>query len=183
MILSAREPDPDLCHDSRMPDSITQDLTLMLTRELDGIAREIEAFPDDASIWRVCPGVSNAAGNLALHVAGNLQHFVGGLLGHTGYLRDREKEFGRRSGTRAEVIEELGRARMVVAQVLPSLPPATLSAGMAHDQLPRPVRAQRMLIHLAAHAGFHLGQIGYLRRILTGENRSVGPLPVTTLAD
>ena len=63
---------------------LTEDLALMLTRELDGVAREIEAFPDDASIWRVGPGVTNAAGNLALHVAGNLQHFVGALLGQTG---------------------------------------------------------------------------------------------------
>jgi uncharacterized damage-inducible protein DinB len=164
-----------------MATALTEDLALMLTRELDGVAREIEAFPDDASIWRVGPGVTNAAGNLALHLAGNLQHFVGALLGHTGYVRDREKEFAQRSGTRAEVIEELLRARAVVVQVLPSLPAATLNSTLAHDKLPTPVQAQRLLIHLAAHAGFHLGQIGYLRRMLTGENRSVGPLPVSLL--
>jgi uncharacterized damage-inducible protein DinB len=166
-----------------MPTSLTADLALMLTRELDGVAREIEAFPDDASIWQVRPGVTNAAGNLALHVAGNLQHFVGALLGRTGYVRDREKEFAQRSGTRAEVLEELLRARAVVAQVLPALPAATMNSTLAHDKLPTPVRAQRLLIHLAAHAGFHLGQIGYLRRMLTEENRSVGPLPVTKLVE
>ena len=96
-------------------------------------------------------------------------------------MRNREKEFAQRSGTRAEVLEELLRARAVVLQVLPSLPAATLNSTLAHDKLPTPVRAQRLLIDLAAHAGFHLGQIGYLRRMLTGENRSVGPLPVASL--
>jgi len=156
-------------------------MALMLTRELDGIAREIEAFPDDISIWQAAPGVTNAAGNLALHIAGNLQHFVGTLLGNTGYVRDRDREFGQRSGTRHEVVEELRRARAVVANVLPSLPGAALETTLSPQSMPGPVPAQRLLVHLCAHAGFHLGQIGYLRRILTGENRSVGPLPVSVL--
>jgi uncharacterized damage-inducible protein DinB len=164
-----------------MTSSITADMALLLTREVDGIAREIEAFPDDASIWQVRPGVTNAAGNLALHIAGNLQHFVGALLGQTGYVRNREREFAQRSGTRREVLEELLRARAVVAQVLPSLPAATLETTLEAQSMPGPIPAQRLLMHMCAHAGFHLGQIGYLRRILTGENRSVGPLPVAPL--
>ena len=166
-----------------MPTPLTADLALILTRELDGIAREIEAFPDDVSIWQAAPGVTNAAGNLALHIAGNLQHFVGALLGNTGYVRDRDREFGQRSGTRQQVVEELRRARAVVSDVLPSLPAAALETMLSPQSMPGPVRAQRLLVHLCAHAGFHLGQIGYLRRILTGENRSAGPLPVTVLFD
>jgi hypothetical protein len=170
-------------YDDAMPSPLTRDLTLMLTREVDGIAREIEAFPDDESIWQVAPGVTNAAGNLALHIAGNLQHFVGALLGNTGYVRDRNREFSQRSGTRREVVEELARARAVVQGVLPSLPEQALDATLTTHSLPGPVPAQRLLIHMCAHAGFHLGQIGYLRRIVTGENRSAGPLPVAALFD
>jgi hypothetical protein len=161
--------------------SIAADVALLLTREVDGIAREIEAFPDDASIWQISPGVTNAAGNLALHVAGNLQHFVGAMLGQTGYVRNREREFAQRSGTRREVVEEMLRARAIVAQVMPSLPAAALETMLEAQSLPGPIPAQRLLMHMCAHAGFHLGQIGYLRRILTGENRSVGPLPVAPL--
>jgi hypothetical protein len=51
-------------------------------------------------------------------VAGNLQHFIGSVLGNTGYVRDRAAEFARRSGNRAEVIAELTRARQVVISVL-----------------------------------------------------------------
>jgi uncharacterized damage-inducible protein DinB len=168
-------------YDRDVPHSLLSDVALILTRELDGAAREVHAFPDDASLWNAAPGVTNSAGNLALHVAGNLQHFVGALLGGTDYVRDRDAEFGRRSGTRAAVVEELARAREVVASVLPSLPESALEATLTHPMLPGPVPAQRLLVHLCAHAGFHLGQIGYLRRVLTGENRSVGPLPVALL--
>lgn len=166
-----------------MPTPLTSDLTLMLTRELDGIAREIEAFPDDTTIWQVAPGVTNSAGNLALHIAGNMLHFIGTLLGNTGYVRDRDREFSQRSGTKRELLEELARARAVVQRVLPSVPPESLETTLTTHSMPGPVRAQRLLLHMCAHAGFHLGQIGYLRRIVTGENRSAGPLPVTALFD
>jgi uncharacterized damage-inducible protein DinB len=155
----------------------------MLTRELDGLAREVNVFPDDASLWVVKEGVTNSAGNLALHLAGNVQHFVGAVLGGTGYARDREAEFGRRSGTRAEVVAELARARAVVHAVLSTVPDTGLDKPMTHPMLPGPVPARRMLVHLCAHAGFHLGQAGYLRRIVTGDNHSVGPLPVQPLCD
>ena len=38
------------------------------------------------------------------------------------------------------------------------------------------------LVHLVSHLGFHLGQAGYLRRMLTGDTRSAGPLPLKALA-
>ena len=47
-------------------------------------------FPDDETVWRTLPGVPNSAGNLALHVAGNLQHFVGAVLGGSAYVRDED---------------------------------------------------------------------------------------------
>ena len=165
------------------PMSLMHDFSLILVRELDGMAREIQAFPDDASVWQSAPGVTNAAGNLALHLAGNVQHFIGALIGRTGYVRDRDAEFNRRSGTRAELVEELGRARAVVQTVLPGLPSTALEATISHPQLPGPIPAQRLLVHMCAHAGFHLGQAGYLRRFVTGENRSMGPLPVALLVD
>ena len=92
-----------------------------MVRELEGLKREIALFPDDASVWQTVPGVTNSAGNLALHVAGNLQYFIGGVLGGTGYVRNRELEFGRRSGTRAEIAAELDAAIRVVRDVLPGL--------------------------------------------------------------
>ena len=166
-----------------MSSPLMRDFTIVLTRELDGLVRELEAFPDDAAMWSVLPGVSNSAGNLTLHVAGGLLHFVGAMLGKTGYVRDRDAEFNRRSGTRAELIDEVRRARRVVETVLHALPETALESTLSHPSLPGPVPTQRMRGHLCAHAAFHLGQVGYLRRLLTGENQSAGPLPMKPLLD
>jgi hypothetical protein len=164
--------------------STASDVQLLLLRELEGFERELQLFPDDESVWRTAPGVANSAGNLALHVAGNLQHFVGAVLGKTGYVRDREQEFGRRSGTRAELVGELHKAAAAVRTVLPALPP-----GWEAETYPKPPVADRQiptgrfLLHLAVHAAFHLGQAGYLRRVLTGDVRSSGPLPLGPLGE
>ena len=98
------------------------DIALNLVRELEGLKRELACFADDESVWSTLPGVANSAGNLALHVAGNLQYFIGTVLGHTGYVRNRDVEFGRRSGPREDIYAELDAAISVVRQVLPSLP-------------------------------------------------------------
>jgi hypothetical protein len=99
----------------------TSDIETMLLRELEGFEREVSLYPDDESLWKTLPGITNSAGNLAMHVAGNLQHYIGTVLGGTGYLRNRDAEFARRSGTRAEVVSELRKAATVVRDVLPKM--------------------------------------------------------------
>jgi hypothetical protein len=86
-----------------------------------GFEREIELLPDDESVWRTVRGITNSASNLALHIAGNLQYYVGAVLGGSGYVRQRDLEFSRRSGTRREIIGELQKAAAAVRQVVPTL--------------------------------------------------------------
>lgn len=145
---------------------LAADLLVLFRRDLAAFEREVALFPDDGALWRTLPGVANGAGNLALHVAGNLRHFVGAVLGGTGYVRDREAEFGRREGPRTEVAAEL---RAALAAPFP--------AAVAGVQPP----AGRFLIHLEAHLAFHLGQAGYLRRTLTGDSRSAGAMGIGDL--
>jgi hypothetical protein len=161
--------------------TLATDVMALLTRELDGFKRELELFPDDDSLWRTVPGITNPAGNLALHVAGGLQYMIGAVLGRTGYVRDREAEFSRRAGTRSEVIAELDRARAVVRDVLPQLSESTLAGEFPEPVLGVRFQTSRFLLHLCAHAAFHLGQAGYLRRAMIGESRSSGPLPLAAL--
>src|SRR6266545_2447346 len=113
---------------------IANDVTTLLVRELEGFKRELDLFPDDESMWRTMPGVTNSAANLALHVAGGLQHLVGAVLGGTSYVRDRDAEFSRRGGTRAEVNAELDRAVVVIREILPRLREHALDA-----EFPEPV--------------------------------------------
>jgi uncharacterized damage-inducible protein DinB len=160
--------------------AVTDDFRAVLLRELQGLQREVALYPDDESLWVTRKGVANAGGNLALHVAGNIQDFIGRALGGRVYHRDREAEFARRSGTRAEVVEELRRAAAIVDEVLPGLSDERLETTFdGHPDTS--VSTRRFLLHLCTHAAFHLGQVGYLRRILTGDPRSTNSVSAALL--
>lgn len=141
-------------------------LHALLQRDLAAFTKEVEAFPDDAGLWATRPGVTNAAGNLALHVAGNLQFFVGNILGGTGYVRDRDREFNQRSGTREDVLKELGKARDVVDTVLPRLTDEDLVREFPFTMEGKRFRTDVFLLRLGVHLAYHLGQANYLRRLI-----------------
>ena len=159
--------------------SLTSDASLLLIRELRALQREILLFPDDTLLWQSLPGITNSAGNLALHVAGNLRHFIGFVIGHIPYVRNREQELGRRTGTREEVVAELDAAIVAVGKLT-----ADTALG---EEFPDPpgghhIRSGLFLMHLCAHTAYHLGQVGYLRRALTGDARTSGALPLQDIS-
>jgi hypothetical protein len=160
---------------------LAADILILFRRDLGCLSREVGAFPDDATLWRTLPGISNSAGNVALHVAGNLRHFVGAVLGATGYLRDRDREFSRREGTRAELIAELDRTALDVEVGLRAVTEATLAAPYPAAVAGHHPPTGRFLLHLEAHLAFHLGQAGYLRRALTGEAGATGGMGLAEL--
>jgi len=162
--------------------SLSNHASTLLRRELDGFSREVSLFPDDASLWKTVPGIANSAGNLTLHVAGNLRYFVGKVLGSEPYARDRDAEFGRRSGTRQELLSELQKTSDVVRKVLNGFPESRLIEEFPESVMGLRLRTDLFLLHLCVHAGFHLGQAGYLRRMVTGDLLSSGPLPLKSLS-
>lgn len=162
--------------------SETAILRALFVREIDTFVREIEALPEDR-LWQTAPGLTNSAGNLGLHLAGNLLHFVGACLGQSGYVRHRDREFSARSGTRAEVVAELTRARDVVTRVVPSLSADALAAPFPEAVGGVTFSTRAMLAHLTTHAAMHLGQLGYLRRVLTGNVTSMNPVSVREIAN
>jgi DinB superfamily len=160
---------------------VINDVRIVIGRELGAFQREIELFPDDDLVWKTVPGVVNSAGNLALHVCGNLQYFVGAQLGETGFVRNRELEFSRRSGTRAELVAGLRQTADVVDATLARLSDDTFLRAMPEAKRGMVFEAHTFLIHLCAHTAFHLGQAGYLRRALSGDPTSSGPMSLDEL--
>jgi len=157
-------------------------ISLLLTRELSAFSRELELFQDEALIWATAPGISNSAGTLTLHVCGNLQHYVGAVLGNTGYVRDRDLEFSARDLPRPLLQASLAETTEVVRTVLAGLPDQKLRADYP-DILGGPrLPTDLFLLHLTAHLAFHLGQAGYLRRVLTGANESSGAISMQALS-
>ncbi len=154
-------------------------VTAILDRDLRTLRRELEAYPDERDIWRLAPGLSNSAGTLALHLAGNLQHYLGAKLGNTGYVRDRAREFAIRDVPRAAILREVEAAHRAVEIV----------AGRQIDveaEFPEPVGnvtvvTGEFLVHSVAHFTFHLGQLDYHRRVVTGQTEGVGAVRVPEL--
>ena len=158
-------------------------LSLLITRELRAFRRELEAYPDDASVWRAVPGLPNTGGTLALHVAGNLRHFIGGVVGRDGYVRDRDAEFSRRDVPRAELIAGLDAAIASVEHALESPSKDLLRGAYPEPVAKRTVGASDFLFHLVAHLAYHLGQIDYHRRSVTADPRGVDALSVRELPE
>ena len=154
--------------------SLPAEIGGIIGRELLSLRQEIEAYPSDAELWRVVPGISNSGGTLALHLAGNLQHFVGAVLGGTSYIRNRDQEFSARGLSRVQVAAEVSAALAAVERTFRRLGPADFGA-----EYPEPVAKVRVntgdfLIHLASHLAYHLGQVDYHRRMVTGNPATVG---------
>jgi hypothetical protein len=86
---------------------IAAHLKAIILRELRALRREVEAYPDDASVWAVPAGISNSCGTLVLHLVGNLRTYVGKAIGGIAYERDRLREFSARDLPRAELLREI----------------------------------------------------------------------------
>ena len=155
----------------------------ILLRELGAVRRTVEVYPDDASLWAERSGLPNPGGTLVLHVAGNLQHFVGAVLGNSGYRRDRTAEFSRRGVSRVGLLEEIDAAAGAVERGMNAVSDDAMTAPYPEPISGRTIATGDFLAHLAAHLAYHLGQLDYHRRVVTGERSGVGALAPAELPD
>ena len=146
--------------------SITSDLAFLFDRDLAKLTQQIEAFPTDEALWQTLPGVTNAAGNLALHIEGNLREFVGRQLGNLPYERKRELEFSSKGQSRDELSKRLAEVRRSIPPIIKELSAEQMQMEYPEVVLGAATSTQEFLIHLYGHLNWHLGQIDYLRRIL-----------------
>jgi uncharacterized damage-inducible protein DinB len=160
---------------------ITETIRTLFLRELRALRREIEAYPDEALLWATPGGTTNSAGNLALHLCGNLQHFIGGKLGDTGYVRDRDAEFARRGVSRAEILAEVDAASAAITKGFDRISDDDLETRFPELIAKATVKTGEWLMHLVAHLGYHVGQIDYHRRMVTGDSTTLDVVSVREL--
>jgi uncharacterized damage-inducible protein DinB len=145
---------------------ITDALTELFERDLQRLKNEIELYKDEDNLWLVKEGIGNSAGNLCLHLLGNLSHFIGAMLGHTGYVRHREDEFSLKNIPRQDLITNIENCRLIVKTTLQKLSAEDLEKEFTQQVFDKPVTTGMMLMHLTTHLTYHLGQINYHRRLL-----------------
>ena len=145
---------------------LTETLTQLFERDLKRLANEISLYKDESHIWTVQKDISNSAGNLCLHLLGNLNHFIGATLGHTGYVRHRDDEFSLKNIPRQDLLLNISNCLLIVTETLQKLPEEDLAADFPIDVFGKKDSTEYMLIHLATHLSYHLGQINYHRRLI-----------------
>jgi uncharacterized damage-inducible protein DinB len=155
----------------------------ILLRELRSLRLELLAYPDEGLIWARPPGVANPAGTLALHIAGNMQHFIGAVLGGTGYVRDRDAEFRLRGSTREELLASIDAATAAVRKTLSNFDDERLEGLYPLEVSGKRVPTRLFLLHMSTHLAYHLGQLDYHRRIVTGQPGQVAALSLSALSD
>lgn len=135
-------------------------------RDLNKLKNEISSYKDEKNLWVIEESISNSGGNLCLHLIGNLNHFIGALLGSSGFTRDRDKEFADKNVPRTELISGIGNVIEVVKQTIVTLSDEDMNKIYPQNVFQKEMTTEYFLVALVAHLNYHLGQINYHRRLL-----------------
>ncbi|MCW3088809.1 MAG: DinB superfamily protein [Sediminibacterium sp.] len=144
---------------------LTHHLAVLFERDLLKLKNEINAYTDETKLWGTAAQISNSGGNLCLHLLGNLQFYIGAVLGGTGYVRNRPAEFSNKNIPRTEIAASIDHTSKVVRETVRSLPAEALGKEYPEKVFDQPMTVDYFLLHLLAHLNYHLGQINYHRRL------------------
>lgn len=145
---------------------LTTTLITLFKRDLNKLKAELELYKDESNLWLTPKDISNSTGTLALHIVGNLSHFVGAILGNTGYIRKRDLEFSLRGVLRNEIISQIDGVIEVVENTLNNLTQDDLDKQYPLQPFKFEMTTEYFLVHLVMHLSYHLGQVNYHRRLL-----------------
>jgi len=140
-------------------------LVTLFCRDLAKLKVELELYKTETQIWKVTGDIANSAGNLCLHLVGNLDTYIGATLGNSGYMRDRDAEFALKNIPRSELIQRIDSTNQTIQQVVPKLTDKQLKSEYPLLVLKEKTTTEYFLIHLAMHLSYHLGQVNYHRRL------------------
>jgi uncharacterized damage-inducible protein DinB len=140
----------------------------LYNRDLKRLYNEVEAYKSDAFLWQNIEGITNPAGNLALHLVGNLSEYIGRQLGEIPYQRDRAYEFSATDLSKETVLQMIENTQKSVEKALKSLKIKQFNDKYPENVLGYDMTILYFLVHLNGHLNYHLGQINYHRRILEG---------------
>lgn len=145
---------------------VIESLKILFNRDLNKLKFEIESYEFEKQIWVIDKNISNSAGNLCLHLIGNLNTYIGAEIGKTGYVRNRPLEFSLKDIPKVELISKIEDTIEVINKSLDSLTEKDLEQIYSQIVFEKEMTTGFFLIHLSAHLAYHLGQINYHRRLL-----------------
>jgi len=141
-------------------------LQTLFKRDLQRLRNEINLYKSENSLWSIDKNISNSGGNLCLHLIGNLNTYIGKEIGKTGYVRNRDLEFSLKNIPKEELLKKIDLTIEVVDNALRKLTPELLAQEFPVMVFEEKTSTEYLLVHLAMHLSYHLGQINYHRRLL-----------------
>lgn len=135
-------------------------------RDLNKLIEELSLYNSEEDIWKIKEGISNSAGNLTLHLVGNLKHFIGATLGKTGYVRERDKEFSEKNIPRHLLINDVKDTIAIIKNTLSKLNTDSLEQDFPITLNNMVSSTASVLVYLLVHLNYHLGQVNYHRRLV-----------------
>ncbi|MEO9022046.1 MAG: DUF1572 family protein [Ginsengibacter sp.] len=135
-------------------------------RDLEKLAKEISLYKNENDLWKAKEGIINPGGNLAVHIIGSVNYFVGSILGNTGYVRDRDGEFSVKNISREQILADLENAKKMAVKVLSAIPEEEMKKEYPIKIAGQTSPVRDTLVFFLAHLNYHLGQLNYLRRMI-----------------
>jgi uncharacterized damage-inducible protein DinB len=145
---------------------LIETLKSLFTRDLNRLRNELELYTKEENLWQVEGQITNSAGNLCLHLVGNLNTYIGKEIGKKDYVRNRELEFSLKNVSRKELLNKIDDTIQVVNKSLENLNESTLAKEYPVLVFDEKTSTEYLLVHLATHLTYHLGQINYHRRLV-----------------
>jgi hypothetical protein len=134
-------------------------------QNLELLSEELDLFEDENDIWKISGSINNTCGNLAMHLCGNLKHYIGFAIGKTDYKRNRDLEFSIKGLSRNEIKNEINSTADTILPILDKLSQDDLTKKYEYNFFGDDENIGYVLMRLAAHFSYHLGQINYFRRL------------------
>lgn len=148
---------------------LTENLALLFERDILKVKQEISLYTEEQKLWIALPGTSNPGGNICLHLLGNLQHYIGGVLGGSGYQRNRPEEFSQQNIPVSKLVQSLDATAVLIPATIRKLSEKDLAAIYPEKVFEQVMTVEYFLFHLLAHLNYHLGQLNYHRRVMNRE--------------
>ncbi len=143
-----------------------KNIVQLFERDIDRFKKEIESYEDEKNLWTTTNQITNSAGNLTLHLVGNLKYFIGKEIGGYDYQRNRKFEFAGTGIPQAELLKQIVSCKNQVIVSLEGMDDSLLSKNYPLEVFGYQMTYCFFLLHLYGHLNYHLGQINYHRRLL-----------------
>lgn len=149
---------------------------LLAKQELPLIVKCLHQLSEEEIWWRPNPA-SNSAGNLALHLCGNVRQWIIAGLGGAQFKRERDREFAEQGPIPRQVlITQLRRTVRDACRALAKLSDDSLAQKYAIQGYH--VTGLDAVFQVTEHFGYHTGQIIYITKLKRAQDLRFTHLPL-----